>query len=132
MENVDSIKKRIDLQNDIVRIEEMGNKTFLIFTHGEVSESLLNIEELDASLSKKGFVRIHPKHLVNKIHLKNRFDLLTKWITLDNGDKIPLGSNFGYEKMAMKPFKRFIHRLFHITKKTNSITLLNQLKNKSL
>lgn len=122
MENVNNTKKSIDLQNDIVRIEEMGNKTFLIFSQGQVSESLLNIDELDTSLSKKGFVRIHPKHLVNKVHLKNRFDLLTKWITLDNGDKIPLGSNFVSEKMAMKPFKRFIHRLFHITNKTNSIT----------
>lgn len=121
MNNVSNIKKDIDLQNDIVRIEEMGNKTFLIFTHGEVSESLLNIEELDASLSKKGFVRIHPKHLVNKVHFKNRFDLLTKWVTLDNGDKIPLGSNFISDTMANKPFKRFIYRLFHITNKTSSL-----------
>lgn len=121
MENVNNIKKDIDLQNDIVRIEEMGNKTFLIFSQGEVSESLLNIEELDVSLSKKGFVRIHPKHLVNKTHFKNRFDLLTKWVTLDNGDKIPLGSNFISNTMAMKPFKRFIHRLFHITNKTSSL-----------
>lgn len=119
MKNEDNIKKSIDLQNDIVRIEEMGNKTFLILSHGEVSESLLSINELDATLSKKGFVRIHPKHLVNKVHFKNRFDLLTKWVTLDNGDKIPLGSNFISEKIDNKPFRRFIHRLFHITKNTH-------------
>lgn len=104
------------MQNDIIRIEEMGNKTFMIFSHGEVSESLLNIEELDASLSKKGFVRIHPKHLVNKAHFKNHFDLLTKWVTLDNGDKIPLGSNYISEKIGVNPFWHFIHRLFHLSK----------------
>lgn len=107
-------------QDDIVRVEEMGNKTFMIFSHGEVSESLLTIDELEISLSKKGFIRIHPKHLVNRSHFKNRFDLLTKWITLDNGDKIPLGSNFIAKNTATKPFKRFINKLFHISN-TNSI-----------
>lgn len=103
MENANNIKKDIDLQKDIVRIEEMGNKTFLIFSQGEVSESLLNIDELEAALSTKGFVRIHPKHLVNESHFKNRFDLLTKWITLDNGDKLPLSTNY-IAKKKNSPF----------------------------
>lgn len=119
MKNEDNIKKGIDLQKDVIRIEEVGNKTLMIFEDGEVSESLLNIEELEASLSSKGFVRIHPKHLVNETHFKNRFDVLTKWVTMDNGDKIPLGSNFMSKKMEGTPFKRFIHRLFHINKQTN-------------
>ncbi len=106
-----------DLQKDLVRIEKMGNKTFMVFAEGEVSESLMNIDTLESTLKEKGFIRIHQKHLVNEAHFKNRFDVLTKWVTLDNGDKVPLGSHFISDKMEISPFRRFIHRLFHFNTK---------------
>lgn len=98
-------------QNDIIRIEKIGNKTFMIFAKGEVSESLLSIDELDNSLSDKGFIRIHTNHLINHHHLKHRFDKLTQWVSLDNGDKLPIGSqHFISKKHGLKHIIQYIFK----------------------
>lgn len=104
-------KTKVDIINDVIRIEKMGNKTFLVFPQGEVSESLLNIDELDDTLSKKCFIRTHTNHLVNKRHLKSHFDSYTQWITLDNGEKVPLSPNYQQFKHK-KSIKQFWQKFF--------------------
>lgn len=109
MNNKSDIIKNVD---NIVRIEKMGNKTFFILSEGDVLESLLDIDELEASLINGKFVRVHSKHLVNKTYFKRHFDHLTQWITLNNGDKIPVSPNC-YPQRRKKTFQRFINQILH-------------------
>ncbi len=111
-------RAKIDIINDVIRIEKMGNKTFFVFPQGEVSESLLSIDELDETLSKKGFIRTHANHMVNSRHLKNHFNSHTKWMALDNGEKIPLSTQYQHEENKQNRWlKRWIKKLFsHHTK----------------
>jgi len=108
------------LPDEIIRIEEIEDDTFIVHTSGKVLKSVLSIDILEWELPKGDFLRVHPKHLINehlisKVYLEN-----TNWIELKNGDKIPFSSmlmdNNGYFSKSPSFLKRLIKsiRLYFI------------------
>lgn len=95
---------------NLLRVEEVANKTLLIFHDGTIEESVLSIDVLEWELPKNLFIRIHPNHLINKTFSKKIFTIHTDWMELENGEKIPISKNlFDSTKSPLK--KNKIHYL---------------------
>lgn len=93
--------------NSIVRIEEVDEETFLFIDDNSKSKSVLSIDELEWELPKNIFIRVHPKHLINKNFSKSIITVNTQWIELENGEKIPTTKELTVDKKSY--FKNHIN-----------------------
>lgn len=103
--NIVSYKGHLYAPDELLRVEETDKKTLLIFTDGKVDESVLSIDVLEWELPKNDFVRIHPKHLINKNYQKKVFTVHTDWMELENGEKIPISAALFQSDKPKKKFK---------------------------
>ena len=102
--------KGLSLDN-IVRIEELDDGTYIFNKDGLKSKSVLTIDELEWELPKDIFIRVHPKHLINKSFSKNIHSVKSLFIKLKNGDEIPVSEELSQQennffKQSINAFKR--------------------------
>ena len=100
----------------IIRIEEVNDETVIFLTDGSKVRSVLSIDELEWELPKDIFIRVHPKHLINKKYSKKYFTVNTRWIELEGGKKIPITEELSENKIIYKKGNGFLNWIEKIIK----------------
>ena len=97
--------------DDIVHIQAKNNGSVIILTDNSIHESIISIDKLEWELPKNIFMRVHPNHIINKDFLNKYYTETSKWIQLQNGEKIPV-SNKLVKNQNQNIFYKILKKIF--------------------
>ncbi|NPA37373.1 MAG: hypothetical protein GXO47_11045 [Chlorobi bacterium] len=111
MENITEINK-------IIRVEAKGNRALLVYENAARKIVDNSIDEMEQELKQKelGFVRIHPRHLINMNHYKKLSSFSTPAVELDDGTLLPADMNMIEEILIHKNENSFWRKITKMLK----------------
>lgn len=86
---------------DIIRCESDGNNTWFYFKGGEKILVTRTLKQFDQMLEKHHFIRVHQSHLVNLHFLHEYIKKDGGYLSLKNGDHIPVALRKRQEVMEL-------------------------------
>lgn len=87
--------------SDIIRCESDGNNTWFHLKEGEKILVTKTLKHFDQMLEKHQFVRVHQSHLINIRYLHEYIKRDGGYLSLTNGDQIPVAIRKRQEVMEM-------------------------------
>jgi DNA-binding LytR/AlgR family response regulator len=108
------LNKNISINyNDIVHIQSNNNGSIIVLFNNTIHESILSIDYLEWELPKDIFIRVHPNHIINKDFFNKYYTETSKWVQLQNGEKIPV-SNKLFQNKNQNILNKFIKKYFYL------------------
>jgi len=109
MENDFEIKK-------IIRVEAKGVNTYLFYAGGDREMVGNSIDELEEEFSEWNFVRIHPRHLINRDYYKRMSAFSSPAVELSDGTLLPADRELisGMIPDKQKNWKQRLLQIIHL------------------
>ena len=107
MDNEFEIKK-------IIRVEAKGENTYLFYQDGSRELVDNTIDDLEKAFSEWNFIRIHPRHLINRNHYKRLSAFSFQAVEMSDGTLLPAEKDMidGKQLDIRKTWKQKIKELF--------------------
>jgi DNA-binding LytR/AlgR family response regulator len=107
------MEKEPDIKN-IIRVETKGDNTYLFYTDGKRELTGNTIDDLERAFLEWDFVRIHPRHLINKNFYKKMSAFSFPAVEMNDGTLLPVSKDMieNGELNMTKTWKQKIIEMF--------------------